>query len=321
MCGEVKKWFVIAGLFVAVGVGVFILALARSGWDITKLSTVKLETNNYEITDDFSSVSIDTRTADITVLLAEDGKCRVECNEKANMNHSVSVNNGTLSVKLVDTRKWYEYISMFSFDKTQIKVYLPKLEYDALTVKVSTGDAEIAKELGFKNITSLGSTGDIKVLASVSGTLKIERSTGDIRVENITAGALDIEVSTGDITLTNVNCTGNIDTEIDTGKIVFSEVSCKNLISDGDTGDIHLTNVTASEQIKIEVDSGDVRLARVKATGMEIETDTGDVKGTVLSEMHFIAKTKTGKVNVPETGGNICRITTDTGDIIISITE
>ena len=101
MCGKAKKWFIIAGLLVAVGIGIFTVALACNGWDITKLSTVNLEANNYEITDDFSNVFIDTRTADITVLLAEDGKCRVECNEKTNMNHSVFVNNGNVK-KLIE---------------------------------------------------------------------------------------------------------------------------------------------------------------------------------------------------------------------------
>ena len=42
MCGISNKWFIAAGVLLALGIGLFILALACIGWDITKLSTVKL---------------------------------------------------------------------------------------------------------------------------------------------------------------------------------------------------------------------------------------------------------------------------------------
>ena len=52
----------------------------------------------------------------------------------------------------------------------------------------------------------------------------------------------------------------------------------------------------------------------------DITTDTGNVKGSLLSEKVFIVSTDTGKKQVPNTiTGGRCEITTDTGDIIISI--
>lgn len=299
MSRKTKIWFVAAAIVIALGLCVFTLALACSGWDITKLGTTRFETNDYEITNDFTNISIDTDTSDVVFLPSTDGKCKVVCDEAKNLNHSVLVNNGTLNVKLIDTRKWYEYINLFSFGKRKITVYLPKTEYENLTVKTDTGDTEIAKEFKLGSVDVSGSTGDVKCNASVSGTLKIKISTGDVRIENIFAGDVKIEV--------------------DTGKTVLTDVSCKSLTSDGDTGDINLTNVIASEKIQIERDTGDVKLERIDASEMEIITDTGDVKGTVRSDKHFIAKSDTGRVRVPETGGNIFRITTDTGDIIISI--
>lgn len=299
MSGNMKKTFVVAAIVIVVGLCVFTLALACSGWDITKLGTTKFEANEHEITEDFVSISIDTDTSDIILIPSTDGKCKVVCAEAKNLNHSVSVNNGTLTVKMVDTRKWYEYISLFSFGKRKITVYLPKTEYENLTVKTDTGDTEIAKEFKLGSVDVSGSTGDVNCNASVSGPLKIKISTGDVRIENIFAGDVKIEV--------------------DTGKTVLTDVSCKSIVSDGSTGDINLINVIASEKIWIERDTGDVRLDSIDASEMEITTDTGDVKGTVRSDKHFIAKSDTGRVRVPETGGNVFRITTDTGDIIISI--
>ena len=51
-----------------------------------------------------------------------------------------------------------------------------------------------------------------------------------------------------------------------------------------------------------------------------VQTSTGDVEGSLLSSKVFIANTDTGKVDVPKsiTGGR-CEITTDTGDIRISV--
>lgn len=319
MSRKTKIWFIAAAIVIALGLCVFTLALACSGWDITKLGTTKFETNEHEITKEFTNISIDTDTSDIILLPSTDGKCKVVCNEAKNLNHSVSVIDGTLKIKLIDTRKWYEYINLFSFGKRKITVYLPKAEYEALNIKTDTGDTEISKEFRLSSVDVSGSTGDVKCYASVLETLKIEMSTGDVRVENISVGALDVTTDTGDITVSSVTCTGGVNIEVDTGKTVLENVSCKILTSDGNTGDISLTSVIASEKIWIERDTGDVRLDRIDALEMEITTDTGDVKGTVRSDKHFIAKSDTGRVRVPETGGNIFRITTDTGDIIISI--
>ena len=51
-----------------------------------------------------------------------------------------------------------------------------------------------------------------------------------------------------------------------------------------------------------------------------VNTDTGSVTGTLLTDKVFIIETDTGSVNVPKsiTGGR-CEITTDTGNIRITI--
>ena len=49
-------------------------------------------------------------------------------------------------------------------------------------------------------------------------------------------------------------------------------------------------------------------------------TDTGDVRGSLLSEKVFIVNTDTGRKEVPDTiTGGRCEITTDTGDVKITI--
>ena len=51
-----------------------------------------------------------------------------------------------------------------------------------------------------------------------------------------------------------------------------------------------------------------------------IKTDTGDVTGSLLSEKVFHARTDTGRIEVPKTtGGGLCEIVTDTGDVRIRL--
>ena len=51
-----------------------------------------------------------------------------------------------------------------------------------------------------------------------------------------------------------------------------------------------------------------------------VSTDTGDVTGSLLSAKVFVVTTDTGTVQVPKsTAGGRCEISTDTGDIRITV--
>ena len=107
-----------------------------------------------------------------------------------------------------------------------------------------------------------------------------------------------------------------------TGKAYLSDIACKNLTSTGSTGDISLKNVVSTGKISIERNTGDVTLEASDAIEIFITTETGDVKGSLLTDKVFITKTDTGRIDVPNsiTGGR-CEITTDTGNIKISILD
>ena len=139
-------------------------------------------------------------------------------------------------------------------------------------------------------------------------------------MENVSAHALDLSVSTGGITVTNVACIGDITISVSTGKTVMNAVTCKNLTSDGDTGDISLTSVVATEKFSIKRSTGDVKFDGCDALEISVTTDTGDVTGSLLSDKIFIVDTGTGETEVPDSVmSGKCEITTDTGDIKISI--
>lgn len=276
-------------------------------------------TNTHELSDEFNDISLCIDTADIVFLPSEDGKCKVVCYERENQKHSVSATDGTLTVTLVDTRRWYEYIS-WSFASPKITVYLPEAEYSLLLIEESTGDIEIPNHFKFEEMNISTDTGDVECCASASDMIKIRTSTGEIDIDGISAGDLDLSVSTGDVSVSNVMCEGNFVVKVSTGDVDLTDIICKSLLSSGSTGDICLENVIAQERFSIERSTGDVKFKGCDAAEILVETSTGDVSGTLLSEKIFIAEASTGKIDVPKTAnGGRCQITTSTGDIKISI--
>lgn len=107
-----KVWLMIATSLILVGC---ILA---------KLFMVKYETTTYEVSKDFSDISISTDTADIIFALSDDGTCKVECYEEENAKHSVTVENDVLIVKT--NKSWYDYIG-YSFGWSKITIYLTEM--------------------------------------------------------------------------------------------------------------------------------------------------------------------------------------------------
>lgn len=319
MTKTTKRWLIIATFLLLTGCVIFGGVMTVYKWDFSKLSTNKYETNKYDINDNFKNISVNVKTADIVFVASEKAKAEVVCYEQDNANHEVSVDNDTLTIKLVDERKWYEYIGI-NFRTPKITVYLPQGEYGNLTVSSTTGDTKIPSNHTYNSIDISASTGDVECRASALESIKIKLNTGDIDIENITAENVDLTVTTGEIEAKSITCNSDFKTKVSTGEVELKDVSCKNLSSNGNTGDITLKDVIAEEKFAIERSTGDVKFEHCDANEIFVKTDTGDVKGSLLSDKVFITQTDTGNIDVPKTiTGGRCEITTDTGDIKITV--
>jgi DUF4097 and DUF4098 domain-containing protein YvlB len=318
---KTKIWLITAAFLVIIGSIIFAGVMTVLKWDFAKLQTAKFETNNYEINEKFNNISVVTDTADIVFKVSENQKTSVVCYEQKNAKHSVSVKEDALVIEIVDTRKWYEHIGIM-FGTPEITVYIPQGEYGELLVKGSTGDVEIPKDFKFESIDIVESTGNVRNYASASKSIKIKTSTGDIKVQNVKARKIDLLVSTGGVNVGSVNCEGDISAKVSTGKTNMTDVTCKNIVSGGSTGGILMKNVIATEKFTVERSTGDIRLEKCDAADIQIKTDTGDINGTLLSGKIFTANSDTGNVKIPESeAGGKCKITTDTGDIKIGISN
>jgi len=319
MAKKKTAWLITAAVLIVTGCMIFGGAMVSLGWDFTKLSTSEFETNTYEITEVFRNISVDTDTADLEFAPAEDGKCTVVCHEHPNAKHRVQITGDTLYIEVENTRKWYDHIGIH-IGAPKITVYLPLAEYEALTVKEDTGKVTLPADFSFETADITSSTGAVSCRASVSGQMKIKASTGDITLEALSAKSIGLSVSTGRVIVKDVTCDGEMKIKVSTGKASVTNVRCRAFESTGSTGGLQLENVVASERMTLRRSTGNVKLTRCDAAELYIELDTGDVTGSLLTEKVFIVHSDTGRVDVPKsiTGGR-CEITTDTGDIRITV--
>ena len=316
-----KIWLMTAASLILVGGILFTGVMSSMGWNFHKLSTNQYETNTYAVTDAFTHISVNTKTADITFKPSEDGTVSVVCYEDVTTPHRVEVRDNTLSIALEDHRKWYQHIGI-GFDSPSITVYLPEGAYGDLTLRAPTASVEIGIYFTFDTMDVKVTTGDVTNFASVVGSAKIRTTTGHIHAKSFDAGSLDLSVSTGDVQMKNIN-TGALNIKVTTGKTTAYRVRCSHLTSDGSTGDLFLRDVVAKDSFTITRSTGDVTMEECDAGSMKITTDTGDVLGTLLTPKVFDAHTDTGNVTLPHVRpeGGPCEITTDTGNIYISLIE
>ena len=282
---EKSKTLKYSALFlIALGLITFFAGFAMAGFDFKKLTREKIDKKSYTTDADIDIINIESNISDVIIKKSTDGSCRIDYSESKNIKIDISVSDGVLKIKEKDKRKWYDYISNINFycADRKITVYLPEDVYESVTVSSDTGD------LGIYSIP-------------VNGKIKFTSDTGDTTIYNLSCDDVVIDTDTGDVDMDTVRC-NNIKVRVDTGDIVF-------------------TDVIAAGELNADTDTGDVEFKDCDAETIVVRTDTGDIEGTLLSEKIIIAKTDTGDVKVPESlTGGACKLTTDTGDIIIKYT-
>ena len=330
-----KAAIIVAAALIVIGLLICFLGFSAMEYDYTGLNTANFVTNSNVITESFSHIEVDVETADVHFVRADDSSCKIVSKETDKITCSAAVENDTLVIRELDRRQWYDHIGIF-WGEIEITVYLPKTEYETLSIISNTGDIEAAKDFSFGNAEIVTNTGDVSFSAAVKNQLEITSDTGDIIAQGLSPQTLRLKTDTGSIAASSlkihedvqiVTDTGNItvssleiheDIQIgtDTGKVEISDAECANFFAESDTGDIMMENVIVSGEVRMESRTGDIRLLACDADTLSIETDTGDVSGTLLTEKVYITQTDTGDIDVPKTiKGGRCEVTTDTGDI------
>ena len=264
-------------------------------------------------------MSVADTVSDISFETSKNGGCQVVCAEDAKLKHVVTVENGVLTVRQKDERKWMDHVGVFKQTAT-VTVYMPAGQYEDLNVKTDTGDVTVPEDFGFRTIRIEGDTADVVSLAGASETAEFITDTGDIRIDHVLMGDVTMKTDTGRISLDSVSLFGALKISSHTGNVALTGLSCAAAEIETTTGKVTLTSCLIHGLLDIETDTGDVRLDASDADELEIDTDTGDVTGTLLTEKIFFVESHTGKIDVPRgMSGGACDITTDTGDVRIAI--
>ena len=238
--------------------------------------------SSFAVSELFYGMAVETSECDVSFFQATNGACRIVCYAPKGVEYTVTVTDGTLTVREMDTRRWYEMWGIWN-ERVHMDIYLPNITGAELSITTDTGDVTLPSWLSFTAV-------------------KVVTDTGDVTAQGVVAPKeLLITTDTGDVTLQ------------------ACETFMLSITTD--TGDIMLSDCRAHTLLGITTCTGDVELRAVDAQGSVITTDTGDVKGTLLSDKEFVVKTSTGDVNVPASvsGAGKCSVTTSTGDIDLRI--
>lgn len=295
-------WSILSVVCIIAGCIIAVAAAASVGFDLTRFNTSKHEKNTYTVTDSFENINIKTTESDIILLPSEKDICEVICEENDKIIHNISVENNTLEISRKDLRKWYEHIGIFyNISKFEIKLYLPRGEYEKLHAVSVSGDIVIPNSFTFQEAELETTSGSITFESEASNGLRGKTVSGDISVKNITDGSIDIKSTSGEIELDN------------------SSANTMHLVTT--SGDISLEDAVAATDLFIKTTSGEVSLENCDSNEITIKTVSGDVEGTLRSKKNFVSHTTSGDIWLPasDSSSPICEINTTSGDIRITI--
>lgn len=316
-----KKIIWIAAILILVGAVFCIGAMAAGGFDWNRLGTMSYVTRTHRIDQAFSGIVVESEEYSVRLLPSQDGECKVLCtdSEDGKLFHTVSVLEGTLTIRRQDDRSWHEHVGT-SFAKMEIEVYLPQKDYESLTVRTASGRVEVSRELSFADARVETASGSVHFSAEAGKELTVKTASGRIQISNASPEAMSVRSASGSITLEAIHGDSRLNSETASGRITLTNVECREVTVDTESGGIRFTDVLASEKLSARSASGSVHLERCDAEALSIRTTSGSVKGSLLSEKVFLTDTSSGSVSVPRTvSGGVCEITTASGSIKITI--
>ena len=321
-------------ILVLIGGIVFVIGFAMSGFNLDKLSSLKVVEGSFTESADapIDKIELLFNSTDITVKFDETAseisvvyETLTDKNDKAITTISATVESGKLTVKEACARK----INIFPFSKsTKATVTIPKDRVISLISKVDTGDVTIIGTATLQEVSLTADTGDVKTKDAVIKSLTsffMESDTGDFRLGKIDTPYLHIETDTGYTTFTEDVVADAVEIEVDTGDIrVMKSLSANKTEIEMSTADLKLFGTLKTTSLFVEFSTGDVEAEDgvIDAESIVMEGRTGDVEATLfgkLSDYTVLINQGTGHSNVKNQEGGPKRlsISLSTGDVEI----
>lgn len=304
---------ILAAALILLGAALTAAGLFRHDFSPESMDATRWTEKNYVVNEPFDSIRVNTTDHDVT-FVKTDGDFRMVCQESDRVQYTVIVEEGTLKIDVLDHRKWYNTIGIFT-ENMEVTVYLPQKQYASVQVYTATGDIVIPEAYSIWEIMLRSDTGEISCVGADGDVLDCMTATGDISIQNSTPVLTKLQSGTGDLKV-SVVASEEIHLKTNTGEVDAQNVNGQMFTCSSDTGEVELEQVNAEDYLQIRTTTGDVAVDNCDAGRVDIETDTGDISGNFLTAKIYQAVSQTGNVAVPNTReGGECRIETNTGSI------
>ena len=257
----------------------------------------------------YDSVEIHAVNADVTVTSAADSQPSVNAKTEPWIKVEVVSNGGTLVVKEVDQRKWYQRIGINFTKPSKIEIHLANGTYSELNTVNTNGDIIVKAELetiAFENIVTNNTNGDTRIEIPVNF-VSCTSKNGDIGFI-LGPAAMD---GRGTTTLVKGMTTN--------GDIVDdSFASHKSFV----TGNGEIKSTGNFAVLYAKTINNDIILDRIYGEKVTAESVNGNITATIMQPMEYITSTKNGIVKVPDkTGEYPIEISTVNGDITVELAD
>ncbi len=338
MKGSTLVAIIVALVLIFAGVTVAAAAFGLSGCDTTALSSENYVTTTFDITEDFSNISVDTASARIILEPSQDGQCRVVCRDSDRVEYTAEVKDDTLTV--VGKSKPAGISIGISFaEQLSVTLYLPKSEYNSLKLESTSGGISVPGDFSVVSAELNSTSGSMECFANISDSLVVEvtsgratvsgtagdvevsTSSGSVDLSDMTALSVSVSASSGKISMTDLTAE-SVEAENSSGGVALDDVSADRISLQSTSGAVSVADVIAGE-LEIESSSGSVKFDRSDAQSIIVNTSSGSVKGTLLTSKLFDVDTSSGGIDLPDQDpeGGTCEINTSSGGVKITIAD
>lgn len=194
-----RNILLISGAVIGVGALLIIAAFAMTGFRPKELSTTETVEESRTFEEAISGIDIQTVASDVRFERSNDGKTRVESRHDAQIEETVEVKSGVLTVRQKQARKGINIGIDLSSEDDRLTVYLPQSAYQTLGVETVSGEITLG-ELQVERASLNTVSGEIELQnLLVSGKMTLNTVSGDIELDRCDADKIEIGTVSGEV--------------------------------------------------------------------------------------------------------------------------
>ena len=242
-------------MLLIIGAVLSVGALAVNGFSFDGLEGISYEVVTYMPEGEFDRLDVSAVDAEIHIQPAQDGVCRVVCDETERWHYTVEAQDGVLTVH--SDENWRTGI-WFNVKSPMIMIELPEKEYAEARIHSVSGGIDLWR---------------LRIDA-----LAIDATSGEVGLEKLTLGSLDVETVSGDVDLTDSVATGDVTIGTTSGEIGLENADAANFEITTVSGDVE-GSLCSGKSFDVHTVSGDVKLPQSVPGGrFSVHTTSGDVE-------------------------------------------